>query len=359
VEETVDLRAGGTRDLRIDALRGIAIVLVILHHLEPWSGLHTGGAYFSVFYTEATCLGVPLFYLVSLYLLAQRADRGTGYFVRRILRLVLLYVVFAATQTVLYLLINHTRPHGLAYLLESGGPSLPIVGQSVFFFLFDLIVLVAVMWAYLKLPGKVRIAVGVAVVVATAFCFEAISFGLVRPIQHYNPLDYLVYVPLAVWLASGKVRVTRLWPMLGVAFLVLATQNVVLLSDFAFSLGIGSWTLYAPLSLPVGALALMSGALATKPRPVPILGLAGKYSLGLFAFHKWAWYVVAEVLAGLSLPGVVLPMITTALAVTLTCLAVWLLAVSPLRPLVTESRWRRAATAIAPPAAASPGDKAR
>jgi hypothetical protein len=52
---------------------------------------------------------------------------------------------------------------------------------------------------------------------------------------------------------------------------------------------------------------------------------------------------VAVLLGGLSVPhrAEVLPIVTTVFAVALTCLTVWVLAVSPLRPLVTESRWRR------------------
>src|SRR5271157_2828833 len=145
VDVVADAGLTKTRDYRIDALRGIAIILVILHHLQPWSGFHS--AYLWAFYAEVTCLGVPLFYLVSLYLLAQRADRGAPYFLKRILRLVLLYVVFASTQAVVYALIHHARPHGLLSMLYNGGPGLPVVGPSVFFFLFDLIVLVVVMWA--------------------------------------------------------------------------------------------------------------------------------------------------------------------------------------------------------------------
>ena len=159
----------------------------------------------------------------------------------------------------------------------------------------------------------------------------------------HDPVNFIIYVPLAAWLASGRVAVARLWPALTVAYLALALQNLVLHSPFGFSLDVGSWSLYGRFSLPVGSLALMTAALALRPRPMAALGLAGKYSLGLFALHKYAWYIVAALLGGLSVPGrtEVLPLITTTLAVALTCLAVWVLAVSPLRPLVTESPWRR------------------
>jgi fucose 4-O-acetylase-like acetyltransferase len=272
LEGIAEPRSTGTRDFRIDALRGIAIILVILHHLQPWRGFHS--TYLWLFYTEATCLGVPLFYLVSLYLLAQRADRGVMYFVHRILRLALLYVLFAATQAIVYVLIHHARPHGLRNMFYNGGPGLPIVGQSVFFFLFDLIVLVAVMWVYLKLPGRARTVVGVAIVAGTAVLFEAISFGFVGPIDHVSPVNYIVYVPLAVWLAGGRAPVARLWPILTVAYVALVVQNVVLHSPFGLSRDIGSWALYARLSLPVGTLAIMTAALAMKPRYVPALGPA-------------------------------------------------------------------------------------
>ena len=343
-----DTNVTRARDGRIDALRGIAIILVILHHLQPWSGIRTAFPYLWAFNWEVTLLGVPLFYLVSLYLLAQRADRGTAYFIKRVLRVVLLYLVFATTQAVVYVLIHHAAPPATFYSLVNGGPDLPVVGQSVFFFLFDLAVLIVALWAYLQLPIRVRTIAGVVIVIATAILFEAVVFGRVGVIPHYSPLNYVIYVPLAAWLASGRVRVARLWPALTVAYLVLVAQNLVLRSDFGFSLDIGSRSLYGRLSLPFGAMAIMTAALSMKPRPVPALGPAGRYSLGLFALHKYAWYVVAALLGGLSLPyrTEVLPLVTTAVAVVLTCWAVWVLSVSPLlRPLVAESGV--AATAMA------------
>ncbi len=222
----------------------------------------------------------------------------------------------------------------------NGGPGLPIVGPSVFFFLFDLIVLVVVMWVYVKLPTTVRNAVGVAIVLGTAALFESVSFGAAGALQHNNVANFIIYVPLAVWLASGRIPV-RIWPVLTVAYLALAAEDLVLNSQFSFSLDIGSWTLLSRFALPVGTLALVTATLSMKPRRTPTLELAGRYSLGLFALHKWAWLAFATLLGGLSMPHTTetLPIVVTILAGTVTCLAVWLLAQSPLRPLVTDARW--------------------
>ena len=196
-----------TRDYRIDALRGIAIILVILHHLQPWSGFRTR-AYLWAFYAEVTCLGVPLFYLVSLYLLAQRADRGPSYFLKRVLRLVLLYWSSHRRRrwsTRSSIMRGRTVCSPFS---SNGGPGLPVVGPSVFFFLFDLIVLVVVMWAFFQLPARARTIVGVAIVIATAAFFEAASFGAVgrdpslqsRQLHHLRAAGRLV----GVWQGRGR-----------------------------------------------------------------------------------------------------------------------------------------------------------
>ncbi|MGZ4199136.1 MAG: acyltransferase family protein [Thermoleophilia bacterium] len=350
MDGVADTLATRTRDYRIDGLRGVAIVLVFLHHLEPWRGFqsaHAAWPYLWAFYSELTCLGVPLFYLVSLYLLAQRADRGNAYFVKRLERLVSLYLIFSALQIVVYAVGHGALPRAPVYMILNGGPGLSVAGPSVFFFLFDLIVLVAVMWAYVKLPAKVRNVVGVAIVVATAALFEAVSFGAVGAIQHNNIANFIIYVPLAVWLASGAIS-PRLWPAVTVAFVALVAQDLVLHSPFGFSLGVGSWTLLSRLSLPVGALAITTATLATKPPRLPALELAGRYSLGLFAFHKWAWVAFATLLGGLSMPyrTQAFPIVITILAGTFTVLAVWLCAMSPLRPLVTDAPWGRRAAVL-------------
>jgi peptidoglycan/LPS O-acetylase OafA/YrhL len=349
VDGVADTLATKTRDYRIDGLRGVAIVLVFLHHLQPWRGFqstHAAWPYLWAFYSEVTCLGVPLFYLVSLYLLAQRADRGNAYFVKRLERLGLLYLIFSALQVVVYMIDRGGLPRGPLYMMVNGGPGLPVAGPPVFFFLFDLMVLVAVMWAYLKLPTRARNVVGVAIVVATVALFEAVSFGGVGAIKHNNIANFIIYVPLAVWLASGGIR-ARVWPALAVAYLVLAAQDLVLHSPFGFSLGAGSWTQLSRLSLPVGALAVVTATLAARPPRLPVLELAGRYSLGLFAFHKWAWVAFAALLGGLSVPygAQAVPIVTTVLAGAFTVLAVWLCARSPLRPLVTDAPWGRRAAA--------------
>ena len=193
------------------------------------------------------------------------------------------------------------------------------------------------MGAYARLPRRPRIVVGWFVVAASAALFEAVTSNRVSRIPYYSPLNFIVYVPLAYWLASlrpsARPSASRFWPALALVYLALAFQDVT----------VHNVSVYGRPSLVVGALVMSMAALAARPRPAPRAELVGRYSLGIFAIHKYAWYVVARsvALSGLSLPrraGELLPCLVALCAVFLTGIAVWLVAASPARALVTEGR---------------------
>lgn len=90
---------------------------------------------------EAAITSVAVLLIDSLYLFAQRVDRGRRYLVTRVKRLLLLQAINSALQVSLFLVTTRTAP--LLGLREFwlAGPTLPIVGDVVSYFLVVLIVL--------------------------------------------------------------------------------------------------------------------------------------------------------------------------------------------------------------------------
>ena len=87
----------GPRVTELDGLRGIAILLVLLHHLWPTKGAlsHLGRI------SEAGWIGVDLFFVLSGYLItgilldsAGRPHYYRNFIVRRTLRIFPLYYLF-------------------------------------------------------------------------------------------------------------------------------------------------------------------------------------------------------------------------------------------------------------------------
>jgi peptidoglycan/LPS O-acetylase OafA/YrhL len=341
--ETPALTRGirGARDTRLDVLRGVAIVLVLAWHLQPLRRIWRLYELVWVFNRQITLLAVPVLFVVSLYLLARRVDRGPRYLMARLVRVFSLFAAYAILQVVVSTVVSRSLPAWHWSLVYMGGPVLPRVGDSVFYFLFDLLVLTALMWGYAVLPGRPRIAVGLGAILISLVWFEAAAFGLVSYIPYFSPLNFLVYVPVAYWLASGRAPVAKLWPVLTLAYIAFSIQDLILMSPFGFSLDLSNYCYYGRVSLVAGAVAAIAWTLASKHRRAPVFEVAGRYSLGLYAWHKYAWYVVAVLLAQVAFPGRaggLEPMLEAAGALCLTILIVWLLSKSPLRWMVTEGR---------------------
>ncbi len=325
-----------TRDARLDALKGVAIVLVLLWHLQPFAGLGRFWRLTWVFNWQISLLGVPVLFLVSLYLFDRRASRGPSYAAKRLGRIGVLLVIWGVLQSIAYVLIVHRLPAVQISLLYMGGPALPTVGDSVFYFLFDLLLLTGASYLYLRLPARVRALVGVTVVIASLLYFEACALGLLGDIPYFSLLNFVVYIPIAAWLASHSRSCVRLRLPLACAWVVLLVHDVVLRGPIPHSLQLSSFSYYGRDSLVAGATLLLVATLSAKPRPMPALETVGRYSLGLFAVHKYAWYAIATGLGGSFLAGHAKsgPILVAVLTVAVSAAVVWLVLLTPLYTLV-------------------------
>jgi peptidoglycan/LPS O-acetylase OafA/YrhL len=327
------------RDDAFDLLKGVAICMVMLWHLQPLRGIWQWPIAYPtyVFNYEISLTAVPILFTVSLMLFGERVSRGWRYLVSRLTRLVTLMVILGLLQVALFVVLVHHMPRPSAYNIMMGGPDLPVVGASVFYFLFNLGILTALCWFYLKLPLRFRGWLAAAIVVASLIAFELTSFGFIY-IPYYAPWNFFVYVPLADLLSRGGQRWARWFWLL--AFLWAASM----LRDLSFS-GVlpisqhvtGSADPYARTSVVLGALTLIVGVRRFRLLRVHVLELAGRYSLGLYAFHKWAFYFFFVMVERLPVDGrlaELTPAVVTMLAVGVTCGCVFLLSRTRLRFLV-------------------------
>ncbi len=340
-DQTLDLSQRGCaqRDHRLDVLRGAAILLVFLRHLDPLEGFWQLPVRLPtyVFNDEFAILSVGVLLLVSLMLFAQRVDRGVSYLARRVRHLFLLLAICSALQFAMYALVSRERPPLGLHELWLAGPSLPIVGDSVFYFILNLTVLTVVGWFYFRLPERSRDYLGAAIVATSAVAFEVLAVTRLH-LPYYSPLNFLVFVPVADFLLRYRDELSRrLWLIVGL-FGVFVLQDMLLQSPFPFSRGDVSEEVFARPSVVLGGLALVV-VFQRYPIPrLPLLELAGRYSLGIYVVHKWLWYPLA-VAAGqasrIPMSGYFEPLLVTAATAAATCLVVALLSVTRFRFLVT------------------------
>jgi peptidoglycan/LPS O-acetylase OafA/YrhL len=290
------------RDYRLDTLRALSIVLVVLWHIQPFrfSALtqdHISRIpqdLVSVFNYQLTLIGVPTFYLVSLYLFyshlsSTSSSTSSSYLWRRLRRLAKLFIFWTAVQVAVYFAVRmyghyypnvwlgfSQRPVALFFVL--GGPTLPLVGDPVFYFLVDLAILTILAFLYARINDKFRTPIGIAVILGSAIYFEVCHLYNIS-IAYPRPDSFIIYVPIAYMLYHND-RLKKFWFVFLAGFILFSAHNIWLLKSDP--------SVYARLSIVFGAVAVFctiySLNLALTDRFTQFLA---RYSLGIFAIHKY------------------------------------------------------------------------
>lgn len=293
------------RDASLDALRGISISLVLFAHLtvvgfSPAGGSRLGFALqiiVGLFYKVVTQIAVPSFYLVSLYLYARkRTSAGPAYFLARMKRL---GAITAAWIGVQYL--AHWAVVGPARLslrtIALGGPSLYGAEASVFYFLFDLLLMVGgfELLVLLREAGHGRVVEALSWIgLAGSFAFFVWMDLAGKLVDHWLMVNFVPYLAFAAFLFLCDRKIPS-W--IGVALLV---GGIAI--DLAAVMTVEGWTIwnlssYARLSV-VGASwvawQLLRPRLTTPPR---WLGTLGGLSLGMYAVHDFYKFAFTDHLA--------------------------------------------------------------
>jgi hypothetical protein len=357
------------RNYLLDLVKAICISLVLIGHLETIdiSAPKLTAYHFNLilkqgiifFYFNVIFLAVPTFLIVSLFLYYRNFEKhGDGYLIRRVLHLTGLFFFWVFLQYLIYYLIVVYKPgeplqaqlsqlattFNMTTFLLAGGPKLPIVGDSVFYFFSELIfltILASLYYTYAR-TGRYATIIGIAWIIIFLVYFEICCFlGLNIPYSHIQ--SFGLYVPLAYFLYKTDDKFS--WPFLLFVFagyLLFSFQDYILRG-----LGI-NFNIYARPSLVFGATTLFYAIKNLKSfRETRVVTLLSTYSLGIFAIHKYfryMWIVLLDpVFEAIGLtPKIsiwlfrvnVQVWILTVLTLLLTFLSVYLLNKTPLKQYV-------------------------
>lgn len=332
------------RDASLDVLKAWAILAVLYWHLKPITLVGTGNSFFVklfkyanfFIYTEICLVAVPLFFTISLYLFFLK-QKSSEYALRRVWRIGQLYLFWAAVQMVVFIIATGRLPELTVQLLYMGGPPLPLVGDSVFYFIFNLLllVLVATGYTYLSDGNRRRFSCAIVLICAALFCIGYFVPGL-RP-AYYSFNNFVIYVPLAYYLAryaaDAKSR-RRAW-FFGFICCV-AVDSMFLISALLFSVGDGL-PVYSRMTNVFAVLFIFSFREHVPLLASEIMQYVGICSLGIFALHKYAMLLALYIIpveylrfyggAGLDIHW----MVCTIVAMALTAGTIAALLRSPLR----------------------------
>lgn len=329
----------GLRDAGLDMVKAICIVMVLIWHLQPVtrSMMHLGSTagalgwlFFGFLYRYIAPLAMPAFICVSIMLFMKRSSVAKGYWKERLKRLIQLFIFWTSIQFIVYLLAGGRFPIPLATVVPDGGPALPYVGDSVFHFLFALIVCTGLATMFLRLPDRFKLIASAIIIILSCSNFVISSHYRV-PMMAGEMDNYYIYVPIAYYTVKHQYRLPnlRVFFILGF-FLALAYETNIVRSMVCP---------YARLSVVFGVLSLISLFLHMPVRRIPVVEFLSRYSLGIFALHKY-WYLALIVLLVATKTGFhegVLPesLILFPTTVTLTLLSAYLLGKTKLRGLVS------------------------
>lgn len=284
------------RDYRLDVIKAASICLVVVWHVNP---LKTENLYIkgmlSLLLDNLSLIGVPSFLTVSFLLfLRKNRSSGPGYMGKRVIRLGHVFCFWFAVQYALaWLLTGKSDPLSLSLVL-SGGPGLPAVGGSVFYFLSHLIILVVVLSLFIRLGDTAKNILSACIVTAAfSYFFASSTSGYCLPYEYL--LSFVIYIPLAHYLDRNIDFFLRYrFLLFGLFFLALFYERLMRLLYHI------PYAPYSRLSIFFGVVYFFALVFGRDWQQSPIVSALSRYSLGIFAVHKY-FQLLAITLYDLSL----------------------------------------------------------
>lgn len=332
-----------SRERGLDLIKAVCIVLVVIWHLQPVRpemlpdsciGVFWIKELIRFFYQDISLIAVPSFILVSLYLFISKLSINDGYWEKRFLRLLQIYVFWVGIQFILYLLLGGVLPLPLKTIFRSGGPDLPMTPAipSIFYYIYILILCTVLTFIFLKLPGKIKLTVSVIVIgVSCVYFFLSPLYGI--GVDTRSMRGYYIYIPIAYYLNQHKDKFVRYRWLFFIGF------ALSVLYEWLFS---GTTSAYARLPVLFGVLTFASFFISGWTKASRLVLFLSTYSLGIFALHTY-WMAALlslfsvfclsdeALLGGGVLKGISLFILTFSLA----CISVYLLGKTKLRTYVS------------------------
>lgn len=330
--------AATTRDIRLDSLKGLAILGVLTLHLVPVKFMSTspalvphGLALLSVAVYQASRMAVPVLVLVSLYLFATLRPGRSHYLARRLRRIGSVLVVWLVVYATLGVAV------GARESFSSIGSVLAYpFTDSLLYFLTDLMLMTAIVEVLARAADALPERMGTAVL--HAIFWASIAALGVAEVLAWHPriwslVNFLPYAPAALLLQ--KRRFGRWTAPAGFAASLAA--EAWLISSGRLHLG---GTGYARPMFVFAALLLFAFWSESDWARMPTLARIGASSLGIYLVHplvaaglrRWAGFGASEV--AVSWGTVELALGLTASTVVVTALTLVLLNKTPARRFV-------------------------
>lgn len=326
---SIDLTENNSRDYGIDMIRAVCIAFVLIWHLKPVTKsmmqMDSAAGVFgwlsiSFIYHYVTLLAVPTFICISIMLFIKKSLSTAGYWKKRLTRLIQLFLFWTCIQFIVYSLACGGFSLPIDTIIPDGGPGLPHVGGSVFYFLFVLIICTGLAILFLKLSDKAKCIASIFIIVLSCLHFILSSYYRV-PIKIEATENYCIYIPIAYYMVKYRDKLVRYRILFIFGYLFTVGYEVVIAR--------GMTSAYGRLSIVFGVLSFISILLNLRFKRNVVMKFLSKYSLGIFSLHKY-WQYVFVMLLGIIDSWISLPVYSESLiifvtSVILTCLSVYLL----------------------------------
>ncbi|MCC5642247.1 acyltransferase [Nostoc sp. CHAB 5824] len=282
------------RNNSLDALKALSIGFVLIWHLRPFEFIINDSTNVTVLIIakilrdlelQLFLTAVPIFYIISVYLFFQKVG-SVKYFQKRITKLIKIYLFWVIVQNIFFIIATREIPNFSWQLIIGLEPSLPIVGDSVFYFLFNLICLTILAFLYQLLKSNFLRKIGnFTIVIFCLFYFEACCL-LNLSIPYHWLINFVIYIPIAFHLASFPEKILKFKFYYLIAFILFSFHDIYLRTHGYYS------SIYGRIAIICGAITIFCYVYCRKGiKENFLIQKLSKYSLGLFSLHKYWQYL--------------------------------------------------------------------
>ncbi|MEH2026559.1 acyltransferase family protein [Nostoc sp.] len=334
------------RNNSLDTLKALSIAFVFLWHLRPFQFIVNGHTHITVFIfaqilrdleLQLSLTAVPIFYIVSLYLFFQKSD-GVEYFQKRITKLIKIYLFWVVVQNIFFIIATREFPNFSWQLITGLQPSLPLVGDSVFYFLFNLICLTILAFLYQLIKSDSSRKIISFTIGIFCLCYFEASSLLNIGIPYHWLINFVIYVPIAFYLAKFPDKVLSFKFYYLIAFILFSFHDIYLRISGYYP------SIYGRIAIICGAMTIFCYVNSRKEiKENFLVQQLSKYSLGLFSLHKYWQYLffllINNYKIGIDIGVLGTPLSTIFLiqgffVVFFTVLSIYLLKLTPLKQFV-------------------------
>ncbi|MFN6462794.1 MAG: acyltransferase family protein [Nostoc sp. DedVER02] len=282
------------RNNNLDTLKALSISFVFIWHLRPFQFIINDFTPVNVFILaknlrnlelQLSLTAVPIFYIVSLYLFFQNSS-DFRYFQKRIIKLIKIYLFWLIVQNIFFMSAVRTIPNFSWENIKGVEPSLPLVGDSVFYFIFNLICLTILAYLYQLIESDyLKIIISTTVVIFCLFYFEACCL-LNLSIPYHWVINFVIYIPIAFYLVKCPEKLLNFKFYYLIAFILFSFHDIYLRTSGYYS------SIYGRISIISGAMTIFCYIYSRKEiKESFLVQKLSKYSLGLFSLHKYWQYL--------------------------------------------------------------------